>query len=1686
MDRLPSHQAFFQIFSAKRDEGTLQPLRNDINWLLMLPQGAELAQSDSDALDAAITRLVRACAESQSATAENLDWTLSFISACDDLQVIDKRTPMHIDAPQHRSNEVFLALQQVLFHPLSSDLVVEQALFFLDKLLPPPQHSNIPCETDWKPFYHLFKQSVCSRISYRTMAPCPYPLAILASNTMQKVANYFSPSSASEIICELRAAVAAGHFVDAAILTTFLPPSPACMADALTDIFSLWDLTLDCRQPLQQRKALDHCCISSLACIAHFTLFPSPPHSSTAQSKDVSLDSGHWSPHISAIFSHAARVMCTFNDGNLLYTPPLSDADNALVSREVLVDLSNLIMCLMFISPDDVSPMIGALYSSVEHLLNPLASSDAPKVRNAILLVWQTSFFFIELMARFDLMPVSFQRVQHSHVEQYIQQLMPILLALLPMSPSTAGRCLRRLYIFRPDLVSPAITASISLILQRSVDCPDAFNCIPAVFREFNDALFVPLHRAVDSLLQHHIGVIQDERPKDPQAQKASVDEILIEIKRVHLATAELPLHTRQTGSNEDAFAFMQLLPDISEMLLERVDPGVESSAEALEFFHFVWSSMPSIPLPASESLLAGLSSAALNCIKKINTFFVQPASTSPVSFCARFFSQVLIFCDHADQPDSWSVDGESQMGPKSEAKRQREAWFKPCIERFLIHLPLRDDAGAQCVKGVFCFDDALDLLLQFCSVNTALQLPVHTYACVGACMDAHDLITAKKFMPFLMQKLLRPATSESIKESGADSPMPVRHNRVLSTRNEKVLRYYAGLLDTILSSVRTNACRSFIMEYVHLVYDLDKFLLATRQHSAVANKAGDSSAKKKKTRARMRARSSSHDVHDRGNEEVNLALEFEALSTSKNGDKSGRKHKVKNLFSDGCDLVASLLRCFTATTVAESVMVPPSMWNSHLWQQMHFVSWGRPVTLEGVAVAFEIPTEDHLRCASAIFRKFAIVPLHAITDIMNGGAVPEDDIDEFKYLQREVSMITSCVRASRMFISPFPDASSTPRPLSLSRSFPSPPKSFGSLLLPSHGSFNFSPSTPSPRPDSLSESSQFDWDNICSRGVDAPASQTRTSEATFITDRSSDLAQKMFQAYIKDYASERPVSRNRQAHTLPGVSLQQLVSSLNSFLSWTLTAQSRDGVRYCDMPSLSRAILALYEAVFGFGPANFAIPTKKPMAPCHHITSLKHGPLFKRDDLLPDLEIFYLKNHEAICWLPCLANDIAPNLLLPAINLIIPFALNASDDVKTQAHVTLASVISRTGPCGVAQVACSTLQYLSDPSLSDDDVPGLMKLMQKLAAIYKNDWILSVALSTRLLQSRSRSYKNAEAIKCIDDMWRMTFASARWSPASAPSRLTSDCLLPLTFGHDVSSPAPSTVVADIPPSQIQDSVIRVMQSDWSKLHGKYQQRCLALLAEATSKDAPLSLDQWAFLWQLLPRTVGFGSGEKGAKCAPAYMQLLSMFEVALIALCPPSWSSSSSIGSLAPLSFPLLDSGGNVQIPKLCDSPSLAAVMPLIRLLDNDVFTASFVLAAAAAYEEEKRGEDFKQQSHDVPLRTLRISVFRLCIEVLGLPFFNKVCQPYFSSLNGEFVNKFLSPPFFPKFNDQEAMDSYMYLSIDILVGCLLGSLSLPQQLQAQLTSCMLNNVSTLTLSNQAMPQPYRWVGGLQKELAV
>jgi hypothetical protein len=536
---------------------------------------------------------------------------------------------------------------------------------------------------------------------------------------------------------------------------------------------------------------------------------------------------------------------------------------------------------------------------------------------------------------------------------------------------------------------------------------------------------------------------------------------------------------------------------------------------------------------------------------------------------------------------------------------------------------------------------------------------------------------------------------------------------------------------------------------------------------------------------------------------------------------------------------------------------------------------------------------------------------------------------------------------------------------------------------------------------------------------------------------------------------------------------LQQIASSLNAFFSWMQTAQSRDGIRYKDMSSLLLAVLSLYQSVFGFGPANFAFATKKPVAPGHHITSLTHRTVYKREDALLDLEHIWMKWHEAVGWLPCLAEDIAIDVLLPAINLVVPFALHASDNVQQRAHVTLSSITSRTGPCGVARVACASLERLADPHLSDSDVPGLMKLIQMLLSVYKNDWTLSVALSSRLLQSRSRCNRNADSISCIDDVWHTAIALSRWIPATAVPRLMPDCISsPAAVLLDASQPS-LAATSTTPPLQLQDIVIQTMQSDWPQLHSKYQQRCIALLNEVTSKDSLLSQEHWTFLWQLLPRSVGFG-GQKIAKNCFAYERLLAVVEVALNALCPPSSFLPSAFKSLPEFSFPLLDCDGQLLPPALPEDPRLAVVTSLMPLLSDEAYASSFVLAAAAAYEEVKGGGDFKLQLATPQLRTQRIRVFRLCIEVFGVPFFDKLFQPYFSALDGNFPHKYLSPPFFPM-HDQEAMDSYMYLSNDIMMSCILGALSLPEAAQNHILRCMMRSTKTLALSTAAMPASYR-----------
>jgi hypothetical protein len=286
---------------------------------------------------------------------------------------------------------------------------------------------------------------------------------------------------------------------------------------------------------------------------------------------------------------------------------------------------------------------------------------------------------------------------------------------------------------------------------------------------------------------------------------------------------------------------------------------------------------------------------------------------------------------------------------------------------------------------GVFSFDDALRALLEHCRSNSSLHLPVHTLVVVSACMTAHSEQTARAFMPFLMQQLLRPVDAST----PTATPLPTRRNRVVGSRNERILRYFAGILDAVLRGVNSNSARTYLLDFVPLLYDLDRFLLATRLRSGHVNASTEG---KRKPHAQ--------DLSETADStETKPSFKGHAARESTEGAKTGetKHHQIKHLSSDGCDLVKSLLRCFCAPTLlSRSRVVPDALWNDDRWRASHFVSWGRGVDFAHLQVSFEIPTRAHLNCAAAMFRKFALAPLSGLVDIAKGvSKVEEEDLSE-------------------------------------------------------------------------------------------------------------------------------------------------------------------------------------------------------------------------------------------------------------------------------------------------------------------------------------------------------------------------------------------------------------------------------------------------------------------------------------------------------------------------------------------------------------------------------------------------------------------------------------------------------------------------------------------------------------------
>jgi hypothetical protein len=151
--------------------------------------------------------------------------------------------------------------------------------------------------------------------------------------------------------------------------------------------------------------------------------------------------------------------------------------------------------------------------------------------------------------------------------------------------------------------------------------------------------------------------------------------------------------------------------------------------------------------------------------------------------------------------------------------------------------------------------------------------------------------------------------------------------------------------------------------------------------------------------------------------------------------------------------------------------------------------------------------------------------------------------------MQRELALVTSCVRATRMFLAPFPPEGAPSRESDNTDH----PMAFGPWFSNAE--------TPASTDFDATESSSFNWDDVLSAG------RVMTPSSTAFTNHpSSSVASDAALAFQNEYSADRPFAFGDQLHTLPGVSLQELILTLNTFSSLLQTASFKDGGgRYVD-----------------------------------------------------------------------------------------------------------------------------------------------------------------------------------------------------------------------------------------------------------------------------------------------------------------------------------------------------------------------------------------------------------------------------------------------------------------------------------------------------------------------------------------
>ena len=617
---------------------------------------------------------------------------------------------------------------------------------------------------------------------------------------------------------------------------------------------------------------------------------------------------------------------------------------------------------------------------------------------------------------------------------------------------------------------------------------------------------------------------------------------------------------------------------------------------------------------------------------------------------------------------------------------------------------------------------------------------------------------------------------------------------------------------------------------------------------------------------------------------------------------------------------------------------------------------------------------------------------------------------------------------------------------------------------------------SPTQRSTSAGSDACYDWDDVLSatpvqRAEITPGVSSRTSD-TDATTRA------LMAAFADEFTADRPFAFGHQVHTLPDVSVQELLLLLNAFSFSVQNAPCKagngGGTDHYVNRDICDAILHLYESIFGFGSAHrncmylmsaniqlsiqntFNFKITEPMS---HPSSIEPLAIFKPWYASMALERLWRHHYDASGWITTAAKDCTDSIIVPAINQILALIARTCKDVDYSEFGSITNLIMRSGPVALTHVAIALLDQLADTSKSPDDILSAVQLSRCLIPAFCLDSTLLAALCSAMLAYRERTGMKADVEGALDKLWT-EFDTAgdfmRWVHSGIVPK-TSFGMLTSRTQRLLNCEAISNA------THIQDVTLGIMAKEWRSMHFNYQMRCVRIITRFSARDCSLSSTQWLYLWSLLPETVGCVADDAlPAKSTAAYVSLSQLIKANLALLCSDSAGCSSVMTPQPQFELPFLDVSAQPHafLAMNVNDRRLAVATSFASLLCDEAYTRRFAMAASAAFDR-----DDHNGAHVKTCERGRVTLFKLCTSVFGLAFVTRVVVPFVQ-------DACLKPPSSAKrFKfDPDQLPNYTFCSYDMLLGCIQAAVTLPRESQTSVLGACLPFLENFILSSEVM----------------